>query len=236
MAHKGLIDNAIAAYKVAVRLKPDYAGTHTNLGLALQKKGEIDAAITEYREVIRLKPDYAVGHNLLGLALEAQGNLDGAVACYRKSIALDPNSSLTRNHTRNALANVLGNQAWDLANSPDPKLRDPKRAVDAGTQSVEHAPQSDIAWQKLGWVQYRAGNWKASIEALEKSSKLQDGGMGDYGQWIVMSLAHWKIANQKDLPEQERDRHIELERVWPEQLRRFRAEAEELMGVNVKKP
>ena len=104
----------------------------------------------------------------------------------------------------------------------------------------------------MGWVQYRAGNWKASIEALEKSCKLQNGGKGDCGQWIVMSLAHGKLANEKDLPEQERDRHKTEARRWYDQavkqidswsaredsvaqaIQAFRAEAAELLGVKEK--
>ena len=101
----------------------------------------------------------------------------------------------------------------------------------------------------MGWVQYRAGNWKASIEALEKSCELQN--PGDRGQWIVMSLAHWKLANEKDLPEQERDRHKTEARRWYDQAvnqidsrarveipwakpSSFRAEATELLGVKEK--
>jgi hypothetical protein len=103
----------------------------------------------------------------------------------------------------------------------------------------------------LGWVQYRAGNWKASIEALEKSCKLQKG--GDGGQWIVMSLAHGKLANEKELPEPERARHKAEARRWYDQAvkqidglgtggdsvtqasRAFRGEAAELLGVKEKK-
>ena len=75
------------------------------------------------------------------------------------------------------------------------------------------------------------------------------GGPGDYAQWIVMSLAHWKLANEKELPEQERDRHKTEARRWYDQavkqidgrawgensldqaVRAFLAEADELLGV-----
>ena len=110
--------------------------------------------------------------------------------------------------------------------------------------------QSAFAWQYLGWAQYRAGSWKASLEALEKSCKLQNG--GGCGQWIVMSLAHWKLANEKELTEQERARHQSEARRWYDQAvkqidsrgtggssvmqatRGFRAEAAELLGVKEK--
>ena len=67
-----------------------------------------------------------------------------------------------------------------------------------------------------------------------------------------MSLAHGKLANEKDLPEQERDRHKTEARRWYDQaakqidsavaredhvsqaIRAFRVEAAELLGVKEK--
>jgi tetratricopeptide (TPR) repeat protein len=46
-------------YREVVRLKPDDAQAHHNLGDALQRIGQLGEAIAEYREAIRLKPDYA---------------------------------------------------------------------------------------------------------------------------------------------------------------------------------
>src|SRR5262249_56173083 len=81
------------------------------------------------------------------------------------------------------------------------------RAVKLAREAVEIAPSSDILWQFLGWIYYRTGNWKSSIEALEKSCKLQTGGTGDAGQWIVLALAHARLAAQEDLPAKEREHH-----------------------------
>src|SRR4029079_18939446 len=93
---------------------------------------------------------------------------------------------------------------WILATRPEANLRDPKQAVALARRAVEIGPNSDMAWQYLGWIHYRTGDWKASIEALEKSRKLQKGATGDSAQWIVLALAHARLAAQKDLPEKER--------------------------------
>ena len=42
-----------------IRLKPDHAQAHNDLGADLDRQGHIDEAIDEYQEAIRLKPDYA---------------------------------------------------------------------------------------------------------------------------------------------------------------------------------
>ena len=87
---QGKLDEAIAAYREAIRLKPDDAEAHYNLGIALSGQGKLDEAIAEYREAIRLKPDYAEAHYNLGIALDGQGKLDEAIAEYREAIRLKP--------------------------------------------------------------------------------------------------------------------------------------------------
>lgn len=205
-----------------------------------EAQGKLDEAIACHRKAIEIDPKDGGFHNNLGFALSKQGKLDEAIACFRKAIELDPKYE----YARTGLSIALGKKGWDLANSPDLKLRDSNRALEAGREAIDLAPESGSAWQYLGWVQYRAGNWQASIEALEKSCELEKG--GDAGQWVVMSLVHGKQANEKELPEQERARHLaEARRLYDQAAKRidglgpgdsvtqairaFRAEALELL-------
>lgn len=64
-------------FREAIRLKPDYANAHYNLGFALSDKGELDGAIAEFREALRLNPDYEAAHYQLGAALFIKGNWTG---------------------------------------------------------------------------------------------------------------------------------------------------------------
>ena len=79
---KGQYDAAIASYKEAIRLKPDYAKAHYNLGNAYDDKGLYDDAIAAYKEAIRLKPDYARAHKNLGNAYMKKGDRKPALAEY----------------------------------------------------------------------------------------------------------------------------------------------------------
>ena len=54
--HQGKPDEAVAAYREAIRLQPDLAEDHAYLGNALQAQGKPDEAVAEYREAIRLSP------------------------------------------------------------------------------------------------------------------------------------------------------------------------------------
>ena len=79
----GKLDEAIAEYREAIRLKPDLRRGPQQPRHRPDDQGKLDEAIAEYREAIRLKPDYAEAHNNLGIALTRQGKLDEAIAEYR---------------------------------------------------------------------------------------------------------------------------------------------------------
>ena len=55
----GRIPEAVACYRRALELKPDYAEAHNNLGNALKDQGKLDEAVACYRRALELKPDYA---------------------------------------------------------------------------------------------------------------------------------------------------------------------------------
>ena len=121
---QGKLEEAIAAYRTAIRLKPDYAEAHYNLGIALHDQGKLEEAIAEYRTAIRLKPDYANAHYNLGLALHDQGKLEEAIAEYRAAIRLKPDdaeptpTSATPCATRGRRRRRSPNSARPSASSP----------------------------------------------------------------------------------------------------------------------
>ena len=99
----GKLDEAVACYRRALELKPDYAEAHNNLGNALKDQGKLDEAVACYRRALELKPDYAEAHNNLGNALKDQGKLDEAVACYRRALELKPDYAEAHNNLGVAL-------------------------------------------------------------------------------------------------------------------------------------
>ena len=58
-----------AAFREAIRLRPDFAEAHNNLGLVLIQSGDDAGGIAALREAVRLAPDYADAHANLGAAL-----------------------------------------------------------------------------------------------------------------------------------------------------------------------
>ena len=79
-SNQGKLPEAVASYQQAVRVKPDYAVAHNNLGNALREQGRLAEAVASLEQALRLRPDYAEAHNNLGIALQGQGMLAEAVA------------------------------------------------------------------------------------------------------------------------------------------------------------
>ena len=89
----GRCTEALAAYRQAVRLRPDSAEAHNDLGAVLYDVGERDAAVQEYQRALRLQPEFAEAHNNLGVAALSAGQIVAAVGEYRQAVALKPEFS-----------------------------------------------------------------------------------------------------------------------------------------------
>ncbi|HEV2041013.1 MAG TPA: tetratricopeptide repeat protein, partial [Casimicrobiaceae bacterium] len=62
----GQFDDALASYRLALEIKPDFAVAHNNLGNILQDLGRLDDAVASCRCALELKPDFADAYtNLL---------------------------------------------------------------------------------------------------------------------------------------------------------------------------
>jgi serine/threonine protein kinase/tetratricopeptide (TPR) repeat protein len=125
---KGRMDDAIAEFREAIRLKKDYSGAHNGLGNALKNKGQLDEAIAEYREAIRLEEGVAGYHYNLGTALKNQGRLDDAIAEYRKAISLDKDFAMPHHGLGQALS-CLGQLDKAIAEFRQARRLQPDSAV-----------------------------------------------------------------------------------------------------------
>lgn len=89
---EGDAGGAEACFRNAVRLAPDFAEAHANLGLLLDKRGAAAAAEASYRRSIELDPAYPQTHLNLGALLAGAKRFDAAEAAYRQAIARKPDS------------------------------------------------------------------------------------------------------------------------------------------------
>ena len=164
-------------------------------------------------------------HESYGLFLAENGGPDEAERQFRECLELNDTAG-----TRNELA-------WKLATHTDPRVQNrfAVRAVELAKEAAALEPNNWAIANTLGVAHYRAGDWKAAIAALEKSMELRKG--GDSFDWFFLAMAHWQLG-EKDKAREWYDRAVQwMDKNQPknEELRRFRAEAAELLGLKEKK-
>jgi tetratricopeptide (TPR) repeat protein len=164
LKHRGLsreaneaLEAAVAAGREQIRLKPEDASAHMNLGGALNAQGKQEEAIAEYREAIRLKPDDVYAHNNLGAALRNQGRLDEAIAEYREAIRLKPDDVYAHNN----LGYALGNQGK------------PEEAIAEYREAIRLKPDFAAAHYGLGNLLLNKRKWDETIAEFRTAIRLQ---------------------------------------------------------------
>jgi tetratricopeptide (TPR) repeat protein len=65
LVRTGRTSEAIDQYEQALRINPDYAEAHNNLGAALGQMGRISEAIEQLKAALRVNPNYIDAQNNL---------------------------------------------------------------------------------------------------------------------------------------------------------------------------
>lgn len=74
----GWIREAISAYDIALRLKPDYAEAYYNRGTAKTLIGKYETAIADFDEAIRLNPEFVEAHYNRSQTKISRNQIEGA--------------------------------------------------------------------------------------------------------------------------------------------------------------
>jgi tetratricopeptide (TPR) repeat protein len=221
---------AVRDFSKAIALDPRYAPAWFNRGYSYYQLGQPDQAVADYSRGIALNGRYAPAWFNRGLAYDKLGRPDQAARDFSKAIALDPKDA----GAPNALARLL-------ATCPDAKVRDPHKAVQLAGIAVQRAPKVGDYWNTRGLAHYRAGNWKAAVAAFDKSMELQKG--GDASDWLFRAMAHRKLGNQDEARRsyeqalqwlEKNQKSLANDKAQAEELRRFREEAEQVLGLTKK--
>jgi Flp pilus assembly protein TadD len=93
---RGKFDEAIAHYRQALEINPDYAVAHYNLGDLLLRQGEVDKAISHLKKALEADPDYADANVRLGDALAQKGEFGEAFNCYEEVLQKRPDHADAR--------------------------------------------------------------------------------------------------------------------------------------------
>ena len=154
----GDVAGAIAAFRRAIELKPDFEKAHYNLGMALRAQGQKTAAEVELNQLKELHDSRA--HLAQAKLLTLQGvdalreqNLDAAMAFFNKAIEQAP--ELPTGHY------YLG-VTWQRKN-------DPERAHAAFEKALELKPDYAQAHASMGLLYWAQNDQTRAIEEFRQA-------------------------------------------------------------------
>ncbi|MEX0300239.1 MAG: tetratricopeptide repeat protein, partial [Kordiimonas sp.] len=127
------LESAEKAYESALKLQPNYAEAHFNLGLVKHQQGDLKGAEAKLLEAIKLQPQNPTFHNAIGIIHQDLNNLDGAETAFKHALMLDNNyfkalhnlGALLRSQFRYDDALVFLKRAMTLA----PRIVEPRYIV-----------------------------------------------------------------------------------------------------------
>jgi tetratricopeptide (TPR) repeat protein len=121
-------------------------------------------------------------------------------------------------------------RAWFLAAGPDPQFHDARRAVELAKKATTLVPKELGYWTTLGAAHYRAGNWQEAVAVLSRPQHLFPYSCWNY---FLLAMAHGRLGDQ-DEARRWYDRAVQLmdkDHSGDWELSRFRAEAEQVLGI-----
>ena len=91
LEEQGADDNeAIEAYRQALALNPEAAGSWVNIATLSYRRGELEQAERCYRQALNSSPDYPLAHFNLGNVCEELGRFDESIHHYQQALRLQP--------------------------------------------------------------------------------------------------------------------------------------------------
>jgi WD40 repeat protein len=127
----------------------------------------------------------------------------------------------------------FNNEAWSLVAS------DAERAIELAQKAVQLAPNKGFYWNTLGVAHYRARHWKPALLALNKSMDLMNGELESFNTFFL-AMTYWRLGDEEKARElydqavrwiEKNQSVLEKQPSNQKELRRFRAEAADLLGL-----
>ncbi len=209
------------------QFQPRLPSVYSRLVNLLEAQGHEPEAEALLRESISVLPKQLAAYQRLAEFLARQHRFEEAQAAIR-----DAGEPKWDDESAN------NNLAWFLATCPQPELRDPTLAIKLARKAIHWAPSENAMYRNtLGVAQYRAGKWEESIESLQKAEELAPGKFLAFNGFFL-AMSHQQLSHN-DEARGWYDRSVEwMEKQQPanEELRRFRAEAAELLGIKDESP
>jgi tetratricopeptide (TPR) repeat protein len=196
---------------------------YSNRVAALENLGRHAEAIQGCDRWIKLDPKNSEAWSRRAGDYIRVGQFANAVSDHEQALKLNPKA-----------IDPLNNLADLLTNCPDPKFRNPQRAIALARRVVEERPDAGFPWNTLGAALCRGGQWEEAVAALEKAVELNKGGR--YSDHFFLAMAQWRLGRKDEARKSYNRAKAWMEKFAPknEELRRFQSEAEETLELKKK--
>jgi len=143
---------AEASFRQAIRLVPEFAEAHANLGMLLDQEGMPAEAELHYLQAISLNPNLGKTHLNLGVLLTNQKRFEEAEAAYRRALELSPDFPA----------------AWSNLGVLQACRKQEKEAEQSYLKAIELDPAHSLAFFNLSYLLLRQGRFEEGWSCLEK--------------------------------------------------------------------
>jgi tetratricopeptide (TPR) repeat protein len=149
-------EEAIAAFRAAIRKSPELAEAHYDLGRVYYENGEFNTAAASFEEAIRQNPDFFDALLALGKTYQHSGIHAKSVDVLRKATLLRPDAIDAKSE--------LG-AAFILAGQPE-------EAVPVLREAVRLSPQSAFAYTNLGQAYRLMAKFQDALDSLQEAIRI----------------------------------------------------------------
>jgi tetratricopeptide (TPR) repeat protein len=183
LVEDGKLEEAIVEYQDAIRLKPDYALAHNDLGAVYYYgMGLLADAEAEFEKAIQSDPNLALVHANLANVYDDQGRYDEGINEVNEALRPDP--SLPLAHLVSGYINAnLGNAA---------------EAQAAFEKTIELDPSVPDAHFMLGLLQIDKGNWGLAVENFSRALDMEMLPLDMSVVYAFRGLAHGSMSSYED--------------------------------------
>jgi tetratricopeptide (TPR) repeat protein len=156
-------DEALALFGQAIRLNPQYAEAHNNIGAIREQRGDPRAAIEEYRLALASEPDYPAAKRNLGMAL----------AAYARAAADGGAAAEAGQHLREALRHYPADSALHYSLGLTLVSQDPVQALERFQQATRLNPGLAEAHNSAGNLLLGSGRVDEAIVKYREALRLK---------------------------------------------------------------
>ena len=200
---QGRLDDAIKAYRSALRQNPRFANAHYNLGNAWRAKNAMEEAAASFRLAIAEEPDHAHALAALAQTLRALNRVAEGIEFLQRAVALLPDDAglhaeladllhsvgrldeAVDEYRRSLQLDPAPARVWYSAGCAENSRKEPVAAVFCYRKALERQPDWAEARHNLGQPLFELGQIEEALEQYEKSAAVSE---ADLSQAMIATM------------------------------------------------